>query len=217
MRGDKIVIEEEYRQVAHEICTLLLADIRKQNKRFIISVAGESGSGKSVTGQAISDELLKYGIKSIVLCQDDYFILPPKTNDRKRRTDPSWLGPHMEVRLDALDQNLKESIQGKGEIKKPLVDYDENTIGEEAIDLTDVDVVIAEGTYVSLLRNVDTRIFITKNWLDTLMARRKRNRGSEADDPFIEGVLAMEHKIIAGHKNLANLLITDDFRIVRQS
>lgn len=217
MKGDKIVIGEDFRSAAHEICSLLLGSIRNKKGRYVLAIAGESGSGKSVTGQAIEEELQNHGIRSVVLGQDDYFRLPPKTNDTRRRSDPNWLGPHAEVCLDVLDRNLKECIDGKTSIKKPLVDYNENTIGEETIDLADVKVVIAEGTYTSLLKNVDTRIFITRNWLETMDARRSRNRGNEFDDPFIEGVLAIEHKIIAGHKNLADLLITQDFKVVRQN
>lgn len=214
MKGDKIIVQEDYRHVAKEIVSLLLEKIQQKGARYIISVAGESGSGKSVTGRALSDELQKHGIRSVVLGQDDYFVLPPKTNDQKRRMDPSWLGPHVEVRLDVLDQNLKDALQGKCAIHKPLVDYYADTIGEEAIDLTGIQVVIAEGTYTSLLKHVDTRIFINRTWLDTLDDRHKRNRGNEAGDPFIEGVLAMEHKIIAGHRHLADLLITKEFNVV---
>ena len=76
-------------------------------------------------------------------------------------------------------------------------------------------VVIAEGTYVSLLRHVDRRIFIARNRLETLEHRQRRNRGSEAADPFIEGVLAVEHKIIAGHRALADFVLTRDFDVIR--
>ena len=159
---------------------------KRKATRYIITVAGESGSGKSETGKAIQDELEKYGVKSILLGQDDYFNLPPRSNDAKRREDPEWLGPHVEVKLDVLEQNLKDAIKGKSEITKPLVDYNENTVEEETINLDGVKVVIAEGTYTSLLKNVDTRVFITRNRLDTLEHRRKRNRGDEVGDPFIE-------------------------------
>jgi uridine kinase len=214
MKGDKIIVQDDYRQVAREIVSLLIGKIQQKKNRYIISVAGESGSGKSVTGQALFDELQKYGIRSVVLGLDDYFVLPPKTNDQKRRMDPSWLGPHVEVRLDVLDQNLQDALQGKREIRKPLVDYNADSIGEEVIDLTGIQVVIAEGTYTSLLKHVDTRIFITRTWLETLEDRQRRNRGNEAGDPFIEGVLAIEHMIIAGHHYLADVLITRDFNVV---
>jgi uridine kinase len=217
MKGDILVLQEYHKRAASEIVPQIIESVRSKNARYIITVAGESGSGKSETSQALANELEKYGIKSVILGQDDYFFLPPKSNNAKRRKDPDWLGPHIEVKLDVLDQNLKDAIQGKNEIKKPLVDYDANTIEEEAICLQSIKVVIAEGTYTSLLKNVDTRIFISRNWLDTLEHRQKRNRGNEAGDPFIEQILATEHKIIAGHRQLADFLITNEYDVVNMN
>jgi uridine kinase len=214
MKGDKLILLDYHKRAATEIVSLILSNIRKKKTRYIITVAGESGSGKSETGNAISDELEKFGIKSVLLGQDDYFVLPPKSNDLKRREDPDWLGPHVEVRLDVLEQNLVSSIHGRKEITKPLVDYDLNTIEEVVINLEGIKVMIAEGTYTSLLKHVDTRIFICRNWQDTLEHRQKRKRGHEAGDPFIEQVLRLEHKIIAGHKQLADILITKDFDVL---
>lgn len=214
MKGDHLVIQDYHKRAACDIVSHIIQNIRGKKTRYIITIAGESGSGKSETGTAISDELEKYGIKSVVLGQDDYFVLPPKLNDQRRREDPEWLGPHVEVKLEVLEQNLVNAIQGKREIIKPLVDYDSNTIEDEIINLDGIKVLIAEGTYTSLLKHVDTRIFISRNWLDTLEHRQKRKRGDEVGDPFIEQVLSIEHKIIAGHKQLADILITKDYGMI---
>lgn len=215
MKGDILVLQEYHKRAASEIVPQIVESVQRKINRYIITVAGESGSGKSETSRAIANELEKVGIKAVILGQDDYFILPPRSNDAKRRGDPDWLGPHVEVKLDVLNQNLKDAIQGKNEIKKPLVDYDANLIDEETICLEGVKVVIAEGTYTSLLKHVDTRIFITRNWMDTLEHRKKRKRGKEAGDPFIEQVLATEHKIIAGQRQLADFVITNDYDVIK--
>jgi uridine kinase len=214
MKGDILLLQKHHRRAASEIVPHIIDSIRRSRTRYIITVAGESGSGKSETGRAIADELEKFGIKSVLLGQDDYFILPPRSNDQKRREDPEWLGPHVEVKLDVIEQNLVDAIQGEREISKPLVDYDSNTIEEETINLDGIKVLIVEGTYTSLLKHVDTRIFIARNWIDTLEHRQKRKRGNEVGDPFIEQVLSTEHKIIAGHKQLADFLITKNFDII---
>ncbi|KAA3647739.1 MAG: hypothetical protein DWQ07_01780 [Chloroflexi bacterium] len=214
MKGDVIIIEEQHRQAAGKIVPHLLQKISAKTERYTISVGGESGSGKSETGHAIAEELRKHGIQAIVLGQDDYFVLPPKSNDAKRREDPTWLGPHIEVKLELLNQHLKDAIAGNEKLTKPLIDYDQNLIEEEEIDLHNIKVIVAEGTYTSLLKNVETKVFITRNRLDTLEHRIKRNRGSEASDPFIEQILELEHKIIAGHKNLADFIITKDYDVI---
>jgi uridine kinase len=87
-------------------------------------------------------------------------------------------------------------------------------VEEEKVSLDGIQVVLAEGTYTSLLKHVDTRIFIARSRLDTLEHRKKRNRGNEAGDPFIEQVLMSEHKIIAGHRQLADFIITEDYNVL---
>jgi uridine kinase len=214
MKGDIVLIQEHHKKAAKVVVSQIIDQIMAKPSRFVISVAGESGSGKSEIGAAIANELEMYGIISVVLGQDDYFYLPPKLNSLKRREDPDWLGPHMEVDFLEFSQNIIEAINNATEIEKPLIDYNANTIESQTISLNGVKVIIAEGTYTSLLKYVDTRVFIARNWLKTLKDRKKRNRGNEVNDPFTEKILATEHKIIAGHKLLADFLITDDFTVI---
>jgi len=214
VKGDVLVLQEWHRRAAREIVSYILVAIRRKRSRYTMTVAGESGSGKSETGKAIADELEKHGIRSVVLGQDDYFFLPPRSNDLRRRGDPQWLGPHVEVRLDLMEQHLVSAIQEAREITKPLVDYGSNTIQEETVSLDGIKVLIAEGTYTSLLKHVDTRIFIARTWLDTLADRQVRSRGEEAGDPFVEQVLSTEHKIIAGHQQLADFVIRKDHDVL---
>ena len=214
MRGDVIVLEDYHIKAGKRIVQHILDDVNAINRCYVITVGGESGSGKSEMGKAIKDEFLKEGCKSIVLGQDDYFVLPPRSNDAKRREDSCWLGPHVEVKIDVLEKNIMEAIHGKEVIRKPLIDYEKDKILEEEVNLEGVKVLIAEGTYTSLLRNVDKRIFIDRNFQDTLAHRSKRNRGDEVGDPFIDRILKVEHQIIAGHKNLADIIITSDYEVV---
>jgi len=214
MKGDIIVLEKHHENAARIIVPEIIEKIKNKKSRYTITVSGESGSGKSETGKAIADELEKHGIKSVLLGQDDYFVLPPKSNDSRRREDPEWLGPHVEVKMDVLEQNLIDAIDGKNEIIKPLIDYNQNSVEDETVSLEGIHVVIAEGTYTALLRNVDTKVFIARNRIDTLEHRQKRNRGTEVGDSFIEQVLITEHKIIAGHGQLADFLITKDYEVI---
>jgi uridine kinase len=214
MKGDIILLSEHHIHAAKVIASQISEKINSKPTRYVITVAGESGSGKSETAQAISNELEKSGISSIILGQDDYFYLPPKSNSEKRRVDPNWLGPHMEVNFPVFEQNLIDAIHSSGKIIKPLIDYNANSVGSETVSLEGVKVVIAEGTYTSLLKHVDLKIFITRNWITTLGDRKKRNRGNEVNDPFTENILATEHKIIAGHRQLADFIINDDFEVI---
>ena len=54
MKGDIIVLEEHHRAAAREIVPAIVGAVKAKDGRFTISVAGESGSGKSETGEAIA-------------------------------------------------------------------------------------------------------------------------------------------------------------------
>jgi uridine kinase len=214
MKGDKIVVQDHHRKVAGQIVPRLLDRIRSKQARYVIAVAGESGSGKSETARALCDGLAEAQLPAVILGQDDYFVLPPRSNDTRRRQDPEWLGPHVEVRMDVLEANLREAVGAAPFILKPLVDYNADSIGEERVPLAGIRVLIVEGTYASLLKHVDTRIFIALSRRETLRHRQDRARGQEAWDPFIEQVLVTEHMIIAGHRLLADYVITKDYEVL---
>ncbi len=210
MRGDIIIVEEHHRAAASAIVEKILPAIVSKPARYTLTVAGESGSGKSETAKAIAEELERRGFSSGVLQQDDYFVYPPRTNHQTRVANIDWVGTN-EVHIDLLDDHLAAAIAGEDQIEKPLVIYDDDEITTEVFSLAGLDIIIAEGTYTSLLENVDTRVFIARNRLETRAAREQRGR--EPMDPFIERVLEIEHEIIAPHRARANIVITRDYDV----
>ena len=210
MRGDKLTIEEEHTKAAQRITELLLKIITKTQGKFILTIAGESGSGKSEIAAALSEVLAENGIKSIVLQQDDYFVYPPKTNAEMRRKDTRHVGVS-EVHLELLDQHLGDIVQGKDEIEKPLVIFDDDLIAKETVKLQEIKLVIVEGTYTSLLRNTHKRIFIDRTYVDSKEKRKRRAR--EEQDDFLEKVLEIEHGIISAHRFRADIIVTNDYEV----
>ncbi len=212
MRGDTIIIEAHHRKAAEAIIPLILPEIEASPGRYTISVAGESGSGKSETATAIAEALAEHGISSAIFQQDDYFVYPPKTNDSTRRKDIGWVGPQ-EVRLDLLDGHLQAFLADAESIEKPLVVYETDTITSEEIAVKNVRVAIAEGTYTSLLDNVGTRIFIDRDFSETRAHREKRKRDKSELDQFIDEVLIIEHDTISLHKSRADIVINADYSV----
>ena len=211
MIGDKLIIEQYHTERAAEI-TDLVADRFPPESRFTMSIAGESGAGKSELAYEIYRLLNKRGIKTGVLQQDDYFVFPPKTNHEMRRRNLEQVGPY-EVKLDLLDSNLRSFKRGESPIYKPLVIFDEDRITTEEIEVGDLAVLVVDGTYTSLLRFVDFRIFIDRDYHQTLEARRHRAR--DKFEPFVEDVLEREHQIISQHKALADLVVQADFQSIQ--
>jgi uridine kinase len=212
MKGDILIVDENHRKAAKQIVNLILEDIKKATHKFVITVAGESGAGKSEVALSIAGLLKEYKINSAILGQDDYFKLPPRTNARQREKDISWVGMH-EVRLELLNQNVLDFVDGKTIITKPLVDFDADIIGEEIVNLEKINLLIVEGTYTTKLDKINCKVFIDRNKLDTIESRKKRAR--EKQNEFLERILTIEHEIISKHKALADIIISKDWNAIK--
>ena len=204
MIGDKLVITEYHRNNGKKVAEAVLAKMNEGGGALAVTVAGESGSGKSETAATTAEALEANGVTTLILGQDDYFRLPPKSNAAKRKTDIDWVGMG-EVRLDLMGEHLRAAKEGKHEITKPLVYFEEDRIGEENLDLKGVQVIIAEGTYTTSLK-ADVKAFIDATYHHTLEHRKKRARDATEGD-FIERVLEIEHRIISKHKPLADVIL----------
>ena len=210
MKGDKIVIKEDYYKLAEAVLTIIES---KLEKPLIITIAGESGSGKSVLATTLNVVLANRKIPSLLIQQDDFFKLPPRSNHENRKKDiHKNVGP-VEVHLDKLQEivNLFLSNPQPSKISKPTVNYDLNIIDEETIDIKLINVLIIEGTYTSLLDHVNVKIFMARTYKETFKDRM--SRGRESFDPFIEKVLEIEHNIIKEHIKYANIIVGSDFTI----
>ena len=212
MIGDIIQIDEKHLSTAEQIFTILNTKIPSGNHdKYAVGIAGESGSGKSVTAYAVSKILEKNNIKSVVIQMDNYFKLPPKSNHENRLISIDNVGTH-EVNLDLLSQNIQDFKTGKDSFEKPLVNYPENSISTEIIDTKDVQVIIVEGTYILELDDFDFKIFIDRNYKSTYKNRMERNRDEKSD--FVEQVLQIEHHIIKEYKSKANLILDNDYKVI---
>ena len=210
MRGDKLLIKKYHTIAAEKLIPILLPQIRSSSAKYVITVAGESGAGKTEIAHEIARFLKKNNISSVTLHQDDYFRIPPKTNPVKRRKNISIVGTS-EVKLGLLNKhiNLFRNIRTK-EIEKPLVFFKQNCIKKEYLKCADIKVLIVEGTYTTILKNVDKNIFLSRTHKDTLKARLARKR--DHIDPFDKKILAIEHNIISKHKKKADIVFSKTYK-----
>ena len=205
MIGDKLVITEYHFENGRKIAEELLSRYRNIERPLAVTVAGESGSGKSETAAALADVLEKKGMKTLILGQDDYFKLPPKSNAARRQQGIEWVGMK-EVDLDQMDVHLRAVKLSQPFIVKPLVFFEEDRIDKETVNLEGIRVVIAEGTYTTALDEADLRAFIDADYRQTLSHRKKRAR-DDVEGAFIEQVLEIEHEIISAHKARADVVL----------
>ncbi len=61
MKGDKFIIEQGYIDAAEQLAGLLLPEIERSQNTFIVTIGGESGSGKSEIAISLSKFLSERG------------------------------------------------------------------------------------------------------------------------------------------------------------
>lgn len=210
MKGDIIDIRDEYFVTAKELYAILKDKILSSSK-FVIAIAGESGSGKSVSATTFSHELSRHKIANCIIHMDDYFILPPLTNHKNRIKSLKNVGRH-EVRLHLLQETIDDFKANIQSVSKPLVDYNEDIIGSEELHFQDTKVLLVEGTYVASLKGIDVLIFMERTYKETFENRKQRNRDEAS--VFIEKVLEIEHKIISKDKELCDIIIDKNYRTI---
>jgi uridine kinase len=214
MRGDILIIGDLHRRAADGVFELIIDKIRSHTGKYFITVAGESGAGKSEIASALRSSLDKANIPASIIQQDDYFVLPPKTNEKARIVNINRVGPE-EVRIDLLNENIKSIHEGALQIEKPLVIFGEDRITKEILDVGPFKVIIIDGTYTTMLEGIDCHVFIDRDRDDTRDDRLKRNR--EKQNEYLEHILEIEHNIISRHKEMAHIIISKEFKAYKRT
>ena len=211
---DETVAHPTHRALATALVEVLTVQhaLGARGARMVVAIAGESGSGKSVTALCLARELTASGLPADVLHQDDYFHRPPATNHAHRLRDLLSVGPQ-EVDLALLRAHVAAFRAGANGVPTPQVDYPGNCFLTRQRDFADLALLIVEGTYVLAHVHSDIRIFLDATSDDTRERRAARNR--DIDAPIVEQVLAIEHPLIAAQAELADIRIDRQFRIAR--
>jgi uridine kinase len=163
-----------------------------------------------VTARNLARALVDVGVTSDVLHQDNYFVRPPRANHAFRCLDLSHVGPH-EVQLGVLAQHIDDFRAGRDDVAAPLVDYARDQFVQQRHYFGQLRLLIVEGTYALTLPGLDFRIFLEATHVETQERRRVRNR--DLDEPVIDEILTIEHRIIAPQRLAADVIIDRDFRI----
>jgi uridine kinase len=210
MKDDRIFVKDWHRRAAAAIVGHLASEI---DGRLTLSVGGESGSGKSEIAVALKDALEERGFATGILQADDYFIYMSKVCDAMRRKAIELVGP-MEVKLDFMDSHLRAFKEGAVDLYKPVAVYRESRFEREVMPVADLKVLIAEGTYCTVLEFADRRIFIDRDYQNTLDDRRARGR--DLEDEHTNRILHREHEFIREHKPLAHFVVNGDASVERR-
>jgi uridine kinase len=207
MKDDKIIVKDWHRRAAASIVGHIVAEV---GHRLTLSVAGESGAGKSEIAVALKEDLEARGLPTGILQADDYFIYMSKVCDAMRRKALELVGPG-EVKLDFIDCHLRSFKEGAIDLYKPVAVYQEARFDREIMPIGALRVLIAEGTYCTLLEFADRRVFIDRDYRQTQEDRQARGR--DLVDEFTNAILQREHEFIREHKPRADFVVHEGGRV----
>ncbi|MBW2648377.1 MAG: hypothetical protein JRC53_00945, partial [Deltaproteobacteria bacterium] len=181
----------------------------------------ESGAGKTEIAEYLRYLLRSEKIQGVTIAGDSFFKLAPETNHRSRLEAYSkgelkkYVGPG-EVDLERLDSIL-ENAADRG-AKEVFVPSDCRQLGSRRyarvpVALTGVDVVLVDLTYGLALKSATLKVFLESDYRKRIAAVKKRNlaRDPDQDFDFILRVLEIEHRIIQGFRDQADIIVTSDY------
>jgi uridine kinase len=216
MIGDRVFVKPHHTRIATtilDLCHSSVAAAIRGESVWVISIAGESGCGKSETAAEVTRLLRERDAPTLLLGQDDFYVFPPKTNRRMRERNPDQIGP-AEVKLDYMDALIHATRQGVPRIWVPEVDFDVDRIDHVVREVAGTKAIVVEGTYCTQLEQVDTHVFIDRSYHQTREDRLARAR--DALDGFEEEILRIEHEIIRAQRERADLVVAADYSGVSQ-
>lgn len=128
----KLIVEEIQSLVKKEACSRV---------PLIIAIAGCPGVGKSTISKLLQAELLELGIVSAIISQDHYGL-----SQSERKSFSSELDPRR-IQWHKLHDTLINIRNGETEVVKPTINQLTKEMGQETLQLANIDCVLFEGAY----------------------------------------------------------------------
>ena len=253
MPGDKVKIEQRHVALANVIFPNLLREMKERLEKleglegfkevegdsedvlegrskfkFVVSVYGGSGVGKSEVASLLSYYFNQLQIGSYTLSGDNYPHRIPKENDAQRLrvfTEGgedglrNYLGTDKEINFEEVSNIIKEFKNQKEQISLKRMGREPSELWYDGVDFSNINVLILEWTHGNNnnLQGVDFPIFLSSTPAETLAHRRARNRDGGVDSPFTTLVLNIEQKLLESQAGRAKMIVTKQGRVVDYS
>ncbi|MEW6718456.1 MAG: uridine kinase [Chloroflexota bacterium] len=207
MLGDVLLITDNHRKAGKQIVDRLA---RLGVDRPVISIGGESGSGKSELAHVVSRSLKERGELAKVLHTDNYYRVSPTARTAWRKEHGLESIGLNEYDWDLISKNVQEFREGR-EAVMPCIDLLTDQEDKLITNFQGIRYLILEGLY-AVNAEADLRIFIDLTYHETKKAQIVR--GKEPQNEYRLQVLEREHQAVRSLRPLANLLVTRDFDVV---
>lgn len=207
MLEDILLVEEKHRRVANDIIRRLGEQFFE--KRVLIAIGGESGSGKSELAHSLAKQLKEKNIYAKLIHTDDFYKVSPKS-----RTE--WRKSHDIAKIGVEEYDWDEIIrvinafQKKERCEMPCVDLLTDQTDMLTTNFAEVQILILEGLY-ALHAKTDIKIFIDLTFKETKKAQKLR--GKEPQSKFRYKILKQEHSVIHSFKDNVDFIVNKAYSL----
>lgn len=213
MIGDVLMIKEIHKEAARAIKKRIVADLQKKDRRYryIVGIAGESGSGKSELAHTLGKFLKEDRIRVKVLHTDDYYKIQPLLRPEWRRTkgfDKIGIDEYDWVKIKKTIRDFKEGQ----ECVMPCIDIIPEQVDKLITDFEKIDLLVVDGLYAIKADGLDLRVFIDLTYQETKINQIMRMK--EEMNTFRLKILDCEHKAVSSLKPKADLIVNKAYQVV---
>ncbi|MBI9034020.1 MAG: hypothetical protein JEZ03_06095 [Bacteroidales bacterium] len=208
MLGDVLLISEKHETAAAEILQQVLAN---RTDKYIIAISGESGSGKTELAHVLAKLLKEKGIRAKPLHIDNYYRIHPLERTEWRKSNGIESIGFTEYDWDTINENIEQFKKGE-KATMPCIDIVTDQVDTLITDFGIVDMLIIDGLYAIKTEQSDLNVFIELTYHETKKAQVKR--GKEPQNEFRMQVLQREHVVVQSLKELSNIRINKEYRVV---
>ncbi len=231
MPGDKVNFHPDcvknagilFREIENQ---LQQEDLEGDGFKYVISISGGSGSGKTAIASLLAYYLNSNGVKTYTHSGDNYPRRVPELNDAERlarykaggvQALRDYLGTNEEIDFDAINNVISEFKRNKTEISLRRMGNKADQVWQDRVDLSDTKILLIEWTHGSsqFLKGVDYNIFLATTPEETRAIRIARGRNDNAADPFIQLVIELEQEKLDRQKETASLIMTRDGQLIK--
>lgn len=213
MIGDVLMIKEIHKEAARAIKKRIVVDLQKKDRRYryIVGIAGESGSGKSELAHTLGKFLKEDRIRVKVLHTDDYYKIQPLLRPEWRRTkgfDKIGINEYDWIKIKKTIRDFKEGQ----ECVMPCIDIIPEQVDKLITDFAKVDLLVVDGLYAIKADGLDLRVFIDLTYQETKIAQIERLKEDYNEERL--DVLEREHQNVITLKPLADLIVNKTYEVV---
>lgn len=207
MLSDVLLIAEKHEKAGKFIAERILKE-RKNNKKFIVAISGESGSGKSELTHVVAKEMRKAGLVGKPLHIDNYYKTKPRERQEWRKKNGVESVGFGEYDWDTINRNISEFRNGE-KATMPCVDIATDMVDTLITDFAPIDVLIVDGLYAIKTEDIDLKVFIELTYHETKKAQHAR--GKEVVNDFRMQVLEQEHQAVQTLKSSSDIFVGMDY------